>query len=75
MRVESFAMEDFHTKVKPLSHVRLFATPRTVAYQVPLSMGFSRQEYWSEISQSQKNKYCVKLYDSTYVKYSEESNS
>ena len=23
------------------------ATPRTVAYQAPLSMGFSRQEYWS----------------------------
>jgi len=23
------------------------ATPWTVAYQVPLSMGFSRQEYWS----------------------------
>ena len=34
-------------KVKSLSHVRLFATPRTVAYQAPLSMGFSRQEYWS----------------------------
>ena len=34
-------------KVKPLSPVRLFATPWTVAYQVPLSMGFSRQEYWS----------------------------
>ena len=30
-----------------LSHVRLFATPWTVALQVPLSMGFSRQEYWS----------------------------
>ena len=30
-----------------LSHVQLFATPWTVAYQVPLSMGFSRQEYWS----------------------------
>ena len=30
-----------------LSHVRLFATPRTVAHQAPLSMGFSRQEYWS----------------------------
>ena len=29
-----------------LSHVRLFATPRTVAYQAPPSMGFSRQEYW-----------------------------
>ena len=27
-----------------LSHVRLFAT---VAHQAPLSMGFSRQEYWS----------------------------
>ena len=25
----------------------IFATPWTVAYQVPLSMGFSRQEYWS----------------------------
>ena len=34
-------------KVKSLSHVRLFATPWTVAYQVPPSMGFSRQEYWS----------------------------
>ena len=29
------------------SHVRLFVTPRTVAHQSPLSMGFSRQEYWS----------------------------
>ena len=34
-------------KVKSLSHVRLFATPWTIAYQGPLSMGFSRQEYWS----------------------------
>ena len=37
-------------KVKSLSRVRLFATPRTVAYQVPLSMEFSRQEYWSGLS-------------------------
>ena len=29
------------------SHVWLFATPWTVAHQAPLSMGFSRQEYWS----------------------------
>ena len=29
------------------SHLQFFATPWTVAYQVPLSMGFSRQEYWS----------------------------
>ena len=34
-------------KVKSLSHVWLFATPWTAAYQAPLSMGFSRQEYWS----------------------------
>ena len=34
-------------KVKSLSHVRLFATPWTVACQAPPSMGFSRQEYWS----------------------------
>ena len=33
--------------VKSLSRVRLFATPWTVAYQAPPSMGFSRQEYWS----------------------------
>ena len=33
--------------VKLLSRVQLFATPWTVAYQVPPSMGFSRQEYWS----------------------------
>ena len=30
-----------------VSRVRLFATPWTVAYQAPPSMGFSRQEYWS----------------------------
>ena len=34
-------------KVKSLSRVWLFATPLTVAYQATLSMGFSRQEYWS----------------------------
>ena len=33
-------------KVKSLSHVRLLATPWTAAYQAPLSMGLSRQEYW-----------------------------
>ena len=36
-------------KVKLLSGVRLFATPWTAAYQAPPSMGFSRQEYWSEV--------------------------
>ena len=33
-----------------VSHVRLFATPWTVACQAPLSMRFSRQEYWSGLS-------------------------
>ena len=33
--------------VQLLSHVCLFATPWTIACQAPLSMGFSRQEYWS----------------------------
>ena len=36
-------------KVKSLSRVRLFATPRTVTYQAPPSMAFSRQEYWSGV--------------------------
>ena len=36
-------------KVKSLSCVWLFATLCTAAYQAPLSMGFSRQEYWSGV--------------------------
>ena len=39
--------QDAKVKVKSLSRIRLFATPWTVAYQASLSMGFSRQEYWS----------------------------
>ena len=35
--------------MKSLSRVQLFATTWTVAYQAPLSMGFSRQEYWSGV--------------------------
>ena len=37
-------------KVKLLSRVQLLATPWTAAHQVPVSMGFSRQEYWSGVS-------------------------
>ena len=45
-------LSDFHfhlesDSVSRFSFVGLFATPRTVAYQAPPSMGFSRQEYWS----------------------------
>ena len=35
------------SSVQSLSHVRLFATPWTVVYQAPLSVGISRQENWS----------------------------
>ena len=42
---------DLSQKVKTerdlLSHGQLFVTPQTIACQVPLSMDFSRQEYWS----------------------------
>jgi len=37
-------------KVKSLSRVRLLATPWTIAYQAPPSMGFSRQGYWSGLT-------------------------
>ena len=32
-----------------LSHVQLYATLWTVAHRAPLSMGFSKQEYWSQL--------------------------
>ena len=35
--------------VKLLSRIRLFVIPWTIVYQTSLSMGFSRQEYWSEV--------------------------
>ena len=38
--------EKYVAKVKSLSRILLFATPWTVTYQAPPSMGFSRQEYW-----------------------------
>ena len=37
------------SEVKLLSRVRPSATPWTAAFQAPLSMGFSRQEYWSGV--------------------------
>ena len=45
-------------KGKSLSHVRLFATPWTAAYQAPLSMRFSRQEYWSGVPLPSPKKSC-----------------
>ena len=49
--VISFSNEwKWKVKVKSLSRGRLFATPWTAAYQALLSMGLSRQEYWSGLS-------------------------
>ena len=36
----------FLTGAQSLSHVQLFVTPWIVALHIPLSMDFSRQEYW-----------------------------
>ena len=44
---ESYAEELVTEECQPVSHVWLFATPWTVAYQGPLSSQFSRQEHWS----------------------------
>ena len=41
-----FLLQCVKVKVKSLSCVQLFVTLWTVAHQAPLSMGFSRQEYW-----------------------------
>ena len=40
-----------------LSHIQLLATPWTIAYQAPPSMGFSRQEYWSGVPLPSPRKY------------------
>ena len=40
-------LKQIRHEVKSLSRVRLSATLWTVAYQAPLTIGFSRQEYWS----------------------------
>ena len=49
-------LKEMKVTVKSLSRVRLFATPWTVAYQAPPTMGFSRQEYWNGLSFPSPNK-------------------
>ena len=48
-------------KGKSLSRVWLLATPWTAAYQAPLPMGFSRQEYWSGLPLSSLTSYPLGL--------------
>ena len=47
--ISIFCAWKWKAKVKSFSHVRLFITPWTAAYQAPPFMGFSRQEYWSGV--------------------------
>ena len=56
-------------KVKSLSHVQLLATPWTAAYQAPLPMGFSRQEYWSGVPLPSPNIIVRYLKNITYAYY------
>ena len=48
-------------KVKSLSRVWLLASPWTAAYQAPLSMEFSRQEYWSGVPLPSLSKYYLDI--------------
>ena len=54
-------------KVKSLSHVWPLATPWTAAHQAPLSMGFSRQEYWSGVPLT--GNALTKTYYTAFVKH------
>ena len=44
-----FPLQCMKVKMKSLSRVQLLATPWIAAYQAPLFMGFSKQEYWSGV--------------------------
>ena len=46
-RDKTFHQKKYRCVLSPFSRVRLFVTLWTVGHQTPLSMGFSRQEYWS----------------------------
>ena len=49
LHYKAVAIKTVWSEVKLLSRVQLFVTPWTVAYYASLSMGFSRQEYWSRL--------------------------
>ena len=51
-KLPGFESQLYHLQAvcaQSLSRARLFATPWTIAHQAPLSMEFSRQEYWSRL--------------------------
>ena len=56
-------------KAKSFSRVRLFATPWTTAYQAALSMGFSKQEYWSGLPwyKNESKNGCISIFISIFL--------
>ena len=60
--------------MKSLSHVQLFATPWTAAYQAPLPMGFSRQEYWSGVPLPSPSYWYRQIYCAGYCGFSQEGS-
>ena len=51
-----------HSVLTHFGHVQFFATPLSVTQQAPLSMGFSRQEYWVGIIREMQIKTTMKYY-------------
>ena len=47
INLHEFMYEGYMCRVSRFSHVQLFVAPWTIVFQAPLSMEFSRQEYWS----------------------------
>ena len=62
------------SSVQSLSRVRLLATPRTTAYQAPLSMGFSRQEYWSGVPLPSMKDLYIENYKTLVKEIKEDTN-
>ena len=61
--------------LSPFSRVCLFETPWTVAQQAPLSMGFSRQEYWSGVPLPSLKKYTRLCLQTIMNEIARENNS
>ena len=55
-----------YMRAQSLSYVLLFVTPRTVARQAPLSMGFLRQEYWSRLNKLERENFFLER-QNTYI--------
>ena len=62
-----YISNSFACLLRYFSHVQLFATLWTIARQAPLSMGFSRQEYWSGVPLPRRFKYDLNQIPYDYI--------